>query len=388
MKKILSLSLIGVLTMSLNSPTLAAFSDVRAGTDFESKVEYLNEKGIMQGYSDGSFGTTKTINRAEALKIIFESVGTVIASETKQSASNSPFPDVPSTAWFAPYVAEAKNRGLIQGYKDGSYKPDNPVNRVEFIKMAMSALPFYSTIQSSGVNPMSQYSDLQPNQWYLPYVSAGLKMNFLSKADRLKPDAPMQRQDAAVIVYHIAKYMEENPGASSTDGTPFVPDEEFVELDPTKDEEGGKELGVEDVEIIYGPNSTDIVHRLHGYELNFDKRVDVSTSVTDADATAITFDDGCLTKIYMYEGESINEVYEQMTKPSSFMTEYESRNLKKLSTTSIEAYEVTITWDDHDWKTVIAEVPNGVIDLNTAFYDNPKCVEKSVTEILPGLSTR
>lgn len=47
----------------------------------------------------------------------------------------SAFPDVPSNAWFAEYVNEIKDWGVINGNDDGTFAPENNINRAEFAKM-------------------------------------------------------------------------------------------------------------------------------------------------------------------------------------------------------------------------------------------------------------
>ncbi len=135
----------------LQSVQAVSFSDVRSPILSEA-VNYLNEKGIIKGYPDGTFKPDQTINRAEALKIIFESLGesdVTLSSTTESSSSIRVFPDVDPTQWFAKYVKAAKQKSLIKGYPDGSYKPTQFVNRAEFIKIAMLAQSHYQSIQNT-----------------------------------------------------------------------------------------------------------------------------------------------------------------------------------------------------------------------------------------------
>ena len=47
------------------------------------------------------------------------------------------FSDVPSTHWSYKFVDELSNKGIINGYEDGSFKPDGNVTKAEFIKLVM-----------------------------------------------------------------------------------------------------------------------------------------------------------------------------------------------------------------------------------------------------------
>jgi len=242
----------------------AAFSDIRSGSQLESYIEVLVGKGIISGYPDGTFQPERTINRAEALKIIFETIEGQLESST-----NSGFPDVPQHEWFAKYVTTAKNKNIIQGYPDGRYRPTQEVNRAEFIKMAMSALPFFSTTPQDKAAAIEQYSDVY-DLWYTPYVSAGLQLGFLSKTDQLRPTAPMQRQDAVEIVYHMAQYLEDHPASIAESDIPYVPEESFTVIDPTRRTKGWDELPKSQVNIVRLPNRFEVYSALNGFNIFID----------------------------------------------------------------------------------------------------------------------
>lgn len=189
---------------------IASFPDIKSPV-LQEAVEYLNDKGIISGYPDGTFRPDQVINRAEALKIIFESRGIAVENDT-----NSGFPDVDAKLWFAKYVTSAKRQGLIKGYPDGSYKPTQEVNKAEFIKIAMLAQTHYQT--SSDYSPAtSRYKDLDTGAWYMPFVSYGARKDFLDKTTRLNPTAGMTRGEAALIIYRLAKFNEAQSAQAEAD---------------------------------------------------------------------------------------------------------------------------------------------------------------------------
>jgi hypothetical protein len=108
------------------------YSDVRAGTAESAAISVLTDEGIVSGYPDGTFRPSRTLNRAEFLKIVLES-----ASSLNVSASDaaSCFPDMHQEDWFSRYVCFAKNHEFIGGYPDGTFKPVNSVNYAEALKM-------------------------------------------------------------------------------------------------------------------------------------------------------------------------------------------------------------------------------------------------------------
>jgi hypothetical protein len=110
------------------------FSDVSAGDWYAPFVEQARIQGILAGYSDGTFKPNNSITRAEALKIL------LLASGLDYAGTSSYFSDVPQDAWFGPYVSYAKNSGIVGGYEDGTFKPENPVTRAEVTKMVSKIL--------------------------------------------------------------------------------------------------------------------------------------------------------------------------------------------------------------------------------------------------------
>lgn len=105
------------------------FSDVNSIDGNLIAISYLKDNAIISGYEDGTFQPKKTVNRAELLKIL---IGTALPVGNYGSC----FTDV-KDEWFAPYICYAKEQGWIQGYADGTFKPAQTVNRAEAIKMAM-----------------------------------------------------------------------------------------------------------------------------------------------------------------------------------------------------------------------------------------------------------
>lgn len=119
----------------------AAFSDVSQNYDFVQAIEYVRAKGIVNGYSDGTFQPDKTINRAEFTKIIIEAqfdkseIDSCIINNIQSDAPYVFFPDVPKNAWFVKYICVAKIKNLIGGYPNGTFQPSNNISFVEAAKI-------------------------------------------------------------------------------------------------------------------------------------------------------------------------------------------------------------------------------------------------------------
>ncbi len=103
----------------------SGFTDVASGAWYNNAVSTLTRAGILDGYEDGSFRPNASITRAEFTKIavsFFKHAGW---------ASSNPFNDVPDSAWYAEFVKTAAELGLIDGYEDGTFRPNAPITRAE-----------------------------------------------------------------------------------------------------------------------------------------------------------------------------------------------------------------------------------------------------------------
>lgn len=130
-----------------------AFTDVRnISRPYDSEDTILKRqtiytafhRGIIDGYPDKSFQPDEPVNRAEALKIIFE------ASKLKPFDDVSYvgiFSDVDPSDWFSPYVENALSYAFIEGYADGTFRPGQPITRAEAAKIVL-----YMMISNPHVN--------------------------------------------------------------------------------------------------------------------------------------------------------------------------------------------------------------------------------------------
>lgn len=173
-----------------------SFSDVPLENNLYTPIEYLKEIEVLKGYEDGSFGIAKTINRAEALKIILVSAGTEMDPNSDKN-----FEDVPKDAWFSPYVYHAANKSIVSGDGEtGLFAPGRDVNRAEFLKMVLQTFEIDpNAFTYEGLNA----TDLPDDAWFTPTLKFALKFEIIpftnSKAD---PSKPVTRGEAASIIFN------------------------------------------------------------------------------------------------------------------------------------------------------------------------------------------
>lgn len=103
------------------------------------------------------------------------------------------FPDVHSE-WFARYVCYAKEQNWIGGYPDGTFQPANNVLDVEAFKMILNAR---GVEIASDFVPL-KFADVSPSEWYRPYLVTAEKLNL---TEDFTPGANYKRGQVAEVVF-------------------------------------------------------------------------------------------------------------------------------------------------------------------------------------------
>lgn len=116
---------------------------------------------IVSGRSETEFVPNENLTRAELTKIALNTFGYLPI----ENLTEKPFKDVELNAWYAPYVAKAKEVGIIDGYADGTFQPDKAVNRAEGLKILIGASNL------AVISYPIKFEDVNQNDWYVSYVT-------------------------------------------------------------------------------------------------------------------------------------------------------------------------------------------------------------------------
>lgn len=204
------------LTIVLPGLTLAAFSDVPEEHTNRAAINYVESYGIVSGYSDGTFRPANQINRAEFTKIV---IGSQIADYDIRTCDTStlPFPDVPANSWFAPYVCVARNIGVIQGYDDGTFRPEQNISFVEAAKIIANT--FEMPTEAGGT-------------WYEPFAKA-LSSRRAIPTSIQQLDSAITRGEMAEMIYRLQanvlnKTAKIYRGGALTDEEPVVEEPKVI----------------------------------------------------------------------------------------------------------------------------------------------------------------
>src|SRR3989338_6734878 len=174
-------------------------------------------KGYMQPGEPTFFLPDRNISRFEILKIALYS-SCISLRVDWDTASPITFTDVPRISrpresddreQHRKIIYTAASLGIVQGYEDGTFRPDQPVTRGEALKIMLAA----SRLEDIDEEIEIPFSDVDESTWSLPYIIKALLYDLIEGYgdDTFHPDDAITRAEAAKIVHHI---MISNPNVN------------------------------------------------------------------------------------------------------------------------------------------------------------------------------
>ena len=137
------------------------FSDVNEGDWYNNNISTVAAAGIVNGYDDGTFLPNNKITRAEFATIAARFTSLVHEGENL-------FTDIDGH-WAAEYINNAAITGWVNGYDDGTFKPNAEITRAEAITLINRVLYRY-VLEEDLHEDMIVWSDNTPDKWYYTAV--------------------------------------------------------------------------------------------------------------------------------------------------------------------------------------------------------------------------
>lgn len=166
--------------------------DEPEGLNTEDHVAYII------GYPDGGVHPTGDITRAEVATIFFR----LLTDEARDEywSSESGFTDVESGDWFNNAVSTLAKMGILGGYEDGSFRPNAPITRAEFTKIAVSFFEKASEVAYDG-----RFTDIAGSEWYADAVAGAAYYGLIDGYGdgTFRPGANITRAEACTIVNRV-----------------------------------------------------------------------------------------------------------------------------------------------------------------------------------------
>ena len=200
------------------SVTVADEANLKFADNVDSSAWYYNEVnkaaelGLMNGYAETDlFGPNDTITRAQVAQVLFNMAGGRAEMDLGEGAYNElygykSFDDVNGKMWYGKAIAWAKAAGIVTGYGDGTFAPENNITREEFATMLARYAQKYGNYTAGSAADFAAYGDASSvDSWAAEYVAWAVKGGYMGKnTNVLTPLANMTRAEAAAMVVRYA----------------------------------------------------------------------------------------------------------------------------------------------------------------------------------------
>ncbi|MBR5307843.1 MAG: chitobiase/beta-hexosaminidase C-terminal domain-containing protein [Clostridia bacterium] len=136
------------------------FPDVEKDRWSVTEIEYMAKEKVILGYPEGDFRPTNNLTRAEFAALIRR------FTSLPDSKAKNIFPDLEEGHWAFDDIMALYSAGFLNGYEDGTMRPENQITRAEVMKVMNIILgrkPVESYVKSLKVNP---FNDLEGDKWY------------------------------------------------------------------------------------------------------------------------------------------------------------------------------------------------------------------------------
>lgn len=219
--------------------TAPGFEDVDEKAWYHEEVKDARVYGITKGYEDNTFRGEREVTRAEflamAMRSVYEEKST---SETnifyKKTAETDmdDFKDVSPAAWYYQTIQNAKNKGVINGYSDNTFHPDEPISRAEAAEIIKNILEKSGveigfeeakekeSIGEKEIEKKYPFSDIPKDQWYSNAVMTNNRLGIMKGGDdgTFAPLRNLNRAESATLMIRLRNVLEEEAGGVETAG--------------------------------------------------------------------------------------------------------------------------------------------------------------------------
>lgn len=134
------------------------------------EVEETERHGVyIVGYTDGSFGPSRSMTRSEAAAI-FARLLAEKNGDTIPTTANTKFTDIPRNAWYSGYVKYLANSGITYGKSKTTFAPNDSITRAEFTTMAVRFFEVYGDGDAEIMEQFGGFNDVSSGYWAAEYI--------------------------------------------------------------------------------------------------------------------------------------------------------------------------------------------------------------------------
>ena len=236
LKKILALVLALVMSLSLMATAGASqFPDVDEGNPYATAIDVLDELKVFQGFDDGTFKPTETLNRAQAAVLVYRIATGDVENKYLDNYTfmqQSKFTDLDGYNWAKGYINYCQNAGIVVGTSATTFDPGAKVTGYQLLVMLLRTL---------GYGKAGEFAD--PKGWELQTAAIAEREGITKNVTAGDFGAPAPRQMVAEILFRgllhdTVEYSALTPGGYTNSGETL----------------GKKNLGLEDIKGVVMAN--------------------------------------------------------------------------------------------------------------------------------------
>lgn len=178
---------------------LAVFVDVNEGDWFFDPVKYVVMKGYMAGTSANTFSPNDSLTRAMVVQILY-------AIKSKPPVENrAGFTDVPYGEWYYDAVSWAADKGIVAGFEDNTFRPNQDVTREELATM-LRAFTAYSNADTNANGSVDGFADAATiSGWAVDHIkwAVGHQIMAGKPGNLIDPKGTATRAEMATMIYRL-----------------------------------------------------------------------------------------------------------------------------------------------------------------------------------------
>ncbi len=156
------------------------------------------------GYTDGTFGPSCSMTRAEAAAI-FARLLAEKNGDTISTVANTRFTDIPAHAWYSGYAKYLNNNGVTYGKSKTIFAPDDAITRAEFTTLAVRFFDVYGDGDAEIMEQYKGFNDVSDGYWAAAYIKAAAKHGWINGYGdgSFRADDEINRAEVVTIVNRL-----------------------------------------------------------------------------------------------------------------------------------------------------------------------------------------
>ena len=180
----------------------------KTGKDGKLTVPEIEETerhgAYIMGYTDGTFGPSRSMTRAEAAAI-FARLLAEKNGDTISTTANTKFTDIPAHAWYSGYVKYLNNNGVTYGKSGTMFAPYDAITRAEFTTLAVRFFDVYGDGDKEIMEQYQDFDDVSDGYWAAEYIKAAAKYGWINgyTDGSFRADRSISRAEVVTIVNRL-----------------------------------------------------------------------------------------------------------------------------------------------------------------------------------------